>query len=150
MGANAPEWMIGYWGAMFHNMIASGIYITNEADACQYQSEHSEAQVILVDSMAILKKYVGILDRLPEVKAVVCWGLDELPSEQAKDPRFYTWKNFMTLGQSVPDSVIDKIAGKANPATCCNLFYTSGTTGNPKGVMLSHDNIVFACAVYAR
>ena len=34
MGANAPEWMIGYWGAMFHNMIASGIYITNEPDAC--------------------------------------------------------------------------------------------------------------------
>ena len=51
MGFNAPEWTIAMFGSIFHNNIVSGVYITNAADACHYQSEHSEAQVIVLDTL---------------------------------------------------------------------------------------------------
>ena len=51
MGVNGPEWFIAAHGAMLHNNVFSGVYITNSADACQYQAEHSEAEVIVVDTL---------------------------------------------------------------------------------------------------
>lgn len=51
MGFNAPEWAITYYGAVMHNNCVSGVYTTNGPDACKYQAEHSEAQVIVVDTI---------------------------------------------------------------------------------------------------
>jgi long-chain-fatty-acid--CoA ligase ACSBG len=51
MGHNAPEWVIAYMGGVCYNAVVSGVYPTNNADACLYQAEHSEAEVIVVDSL---------------------------------------------------------------------------------------------------
>ena len=74
MGFNSPEWAIAHYGSIFHNNVVSGVYATNTAEACQYQAEHSSAQVIVVETVAQLKLYLSLVDRLPEVKAIVCWG----------------------------------------------------------------------------
>ena len=49
----------------------------------------------------------------------------------------------MKLGKTVENKIIDSIIQKQRPGECCVLIYTSGTTGNPKGVMISHDNLIF-------
>lgn len=92
MGFNSPEWAIAHYGSIFHNNVVSGVYATNGADACQYQAEHSSAQVIVVETLAQLKTYMGLVDRLPEVKAIVCWGEEKIPEDIAKDSKVYSFK----------------------------------------------------------
>lgn len=113
MGANAPEWAIAFFGGIFRNNVVSGVYITNGPDACKYQAQHSEAQVIACDSIDQMKVWYRLLPELPLVKAIVVWGVDLNPnspdkvtSECAKDPRIYTWKKFLSLGANRPDQEI--------------------------------------------
>lgn len=65
--------------------------------------------MIVVDTLAQLKIYKGILDQLPEVKALVAWGLDKIPEDIGMDSRVYTFKNFLDMGKKIQDSVIDEI-----------------------------------------
>jgi long-chain-fatty-acid--CoA ligase ACSBG len=106
MGFNAPEWTTAYLGAMFNNCVATGVYNTNAAEACLYQAQHSEAQVIVVDTFINLKKFLINKDQLKEVKAYVVWLENDIPAE-FKLPNVFLWKQFLDLGKSVPDSVIN-------------------------------------------
>ena len=80
---------------------------------------------------------------MPKIKVLVAWGVQELPEKYRNDNRFYTWGDFLNIGKDVPDSQIYKLIENQKPNQCISVIYTSGTTGRPKGVMLSHDNMMF-------
>jgi long-chain-fatty-acid--CoA ligase ACSBG len=142
MGHNAPEWVISFMGGLTSNCYVSGVYPTNNAEACFYQADHSEAELVVVDSVEQLKKYEVNLHRLPNIKAIVVYGLDRLPAE-LKDKRYFAWKDFLAVGKDVKNEVLQDKIRRQRPGKCGCLIYTSGTTGNPKACMLSHDNMVW-------
>ena len=107
MGHNAPEWVIAYMGGVCFNAVVSGVYPTNNADACLYQAEHSEAEVIVVDSMDQAKKYEKYFKKLPNIKAIVIYGIDKLPNS-VRDSRYYTWKDFLKLGKDNRTDVVQE------------------------------------------
>lgn len=54
---------------------------------------------------------------------------------------FLQWSDFLKMGEDMTDQELNAVIGSLRANECCTLIYTSGTTGNPKGVMLSHDNV---------
>ena len=105
MGFNSPEWAIACMGAMMYEAVVTGIYITNEPDACLYQANHCEAEVVVCESLDHLKRFTVNLDKLPRVKAFVVWGEDKLPQE-FQGPQYFLWRDFLKLGSNIKDQVI--------------------------------------------
>lgn len=54
---------------------------------------------------------------------------------------FLQWADFLKMGEDMTDQELNAVISSLRANECCSLIYTSGTTGNPKGVMLSHDNV---------
>ncbi|MFH1153987.1 MAG: AMP-binding protein [Pseudomonadota bacterium] len=135
LGNNSPQWFISDLAAIFAGAVPGGIYTTNSPEQCRYIAEHSEAAVIVVENSEQLGKINAIRHELPQLKAVV------LMNGSAGDA--YSWKDLPGLAEKTPESVLHERMGSQTPDDCCTLIYTSGTTGNPKGVMLSHDNITW-------
>uniref|UniRef100_A0A8C5AK86 Long-chain-fatty-acid--CoA ligase ACSBG2 n=1 Tax=Gadus morhua TaxID=8049 RepID=A0A8C5AK86_GADMO len=136
LGFNSAEWFIADIGAILAGGFGVGIYTTNSA----------EANVIVVENNKQLQKILQVQDQLPHLKAIVQYK-DEL---KEKRPNVYTWAEFMALGRDEPDTLLDSIISSQKPNQCCTLIYTSGTTGQPKGVMLSHDNLTWTAGATCR
>ncbi|KAM3927487.1 long-chain-fatty-acid--CoA ligase ACSBG1 [Leptodactylus fuscus] len=146
LGFNSPEWFVSAVGTVFAGGIATGIYATNSPEACHYVASDCRANIIVVENHKQLEKILKIWENLPHLKAVVQYKGDL----QVNRSDLYTWKAFMELGNDLSDEHLDDIIQSQKPNQCCVLIYTSGTTGNPKGVMLSHDNITWTAAHASR
>ena len=107
MGFNSPEWAVAYFGAICNDMVSTGIYGTNAPEACLYQTQHSDAEIVVLETVDMLKRFTVNLDQLPKVKAFVVWGESKLPDE-FQGSRYFTWKDFMGLGGAIGDDVIQQ------------------------------------------
>ncbi|KFO81309.1 Long-chain-fatty-acid--CoA ligase ACSBG2, partial [Cuculus canorus] len=146
LGFNSAEWFIADIGAILAGGFAVGIYATNSPEACHYVAENCSANVVVVENDKQLQKILEIRRRLPHLKAIVQYG-EEI---KEKRPGLYSWSEFMALGKDIPDLQLREIIESQKPNQCCTLIYTSGTTGQPKGVMLSHDNLTWTAVAAGR
>ncbi|XP_069061705.1 long-chain-fatty-acid--CoA ligase ACSBG2-like [Pleurodeles waltl] len=146
LGFNSPEWLIADIGAIMAGGLAVGIYNTSSAEVCQYVAENCKANILVVEDQQQLLKILQIEDQLLHLKAIVQYCGDL----QMRRPNLFTWKEFMQLGTDIPDSKLDEILRSLKANQCCTMTYTSGTTGPPKGVMLSHDNVTWMIKTFGK
>jgi long-subunit acyl-CoA synthetase (AMP-forming) len=142
IGDNCPRWFISDMAAIFSGAIPVGIYATNSPEQCLYIARHSQASIVVVEDAGQLAKIKEIREDLPELKAIVMMnGPDD--GNVDDDDQVFSWKDLQKIAEKVSDEELNERIAIQKPDDCCTLIYTSGTTGNPKGVMLSHDNIIW-------
>merc|ERR1712232_1202143 len=133
MGTQA-DWMVAAWACWCLNLTVVTVYATLGADGASYGIKQTHAPVVICD--AKLGKNMGkILASCPEVKKVITLGKVEIEGVEA-----VTFESILTRGSSAVGD-LNKPGGGKTP-DCAVVMYTSGTTGNPKGVCESHRNII--------
>ncbi|MEP3209571.1 MAG: AMP-dependent synthetase/ligase [Maribacter sp.] len=132
---NRSEWNVMDTGILQLGAQNVPIYPTISEEDYAYVLNHSESKYCFVSCAEVYAKVMSVKDQVPSLQEV--YSFDEL--ENCKN-----WSEVLKLGEdtSNQDVVEDRKAG-VKPETLATLIYTSGTTGRPKGVMLSHENVVF-------
>jgi len=137
---NSPEWFSSGVGAVFAGGIVTGVYTTNTAESVAYQLKHSQANIAVVDSDEQLQKVLSVRSKLPDLKAIIQYG------ECSYEPNVLHWDEFQKLGKNQDDTELkERLANQAINQPAC-ICYTSGTTANPKGALLSQDNLTWTSA----
>ncbi|KAJ8973273.1 hypothetical protein NQ317_019539 [Molorchus minor] len=137
LGFNSPEWLISDIGAIFAGGIAVGIYTTNSPEACLHCALVSDANIVVVENDTQLQKILPFKSKLPHLKAIVQY------TGQPTDANVITWEKLMKIGEEQPDDLLEESLKRIAINECCTLVFTSGTVGNPKAVMLNHDNLTW-------
>jgi 1-acyl-sn-glycerol-3-phosphate acyltransferase len=141
IGANRPEWFMADLGAIAAGGYPSGIYTTSTEEQCAYIINHCEAVVAVVEDEWYLDKLAQAQDQL---KAIV------LMHGAAEGEGRYSWQQLLELGREVEESRLQERIDRLRSDDTCSLIYTSGTTGHPKGVMISHKNVLWMTRALVR
>ncbi|PSC74925.1 long chain acyl-synthetase 4-like [Micractinium conductrix] len=141
-GANSPEWMVAMQACNRQNLYCVPLYDSLGEHAIEFIIKHAEATCVFTqsDKFGTLAKSLPHVDNL--IKTVVYWGpADAAATEAAKaaGADVYSWDEFLQLGRT---NAVEAVPPKAEDL--CTIMYTSGTTGDPKGVMLTHENVMAA------
>ncbi|CAN8325718.1 unnamed protein product [Cochlearia groenlandica] len=139
-GANSPEWIISMEACNAHGLYCVPLYDTLGAGAIEFIITHSEVSIVFVEEKKISELFKTCPNSTEYMKTVVSFG-GVKPELKEEAENFglviYAWDEFLKLGEGKQyDLPIKK------KSDICTIMYTSGTTGDPKGVMISNESIV--------
>ncbi|XP_025836030.1 long-chain-fatty-acid--CoA ligase 5 isoform X1 [Agrilus planipennis] len=141
---NCPEWILTEQAAYCYSMVLVPLYDTLGPDACAFIIKQAEINIVICEDDI---KCNLLLDKAPKCLRKIVSFKEVRPAtkQRAKNRgvEILRFSDVETLGSQKmhPDE-------PPKPSDLCTVCYTSGTTGNPKGVMLSHENVIAAvCAV---
>jgi len=143
LSENNPEWLYTDIGAQSVGGVVVGIYPTNVASQVEYILEHSQSKFCIVGDQEQTDKVLEVKDRLPELQKIIIIDMKGL--RKYHNPLIMSFDEVMRLGEDLkknnPD-LFEEMIDETEPEDTALMVYTSGTTGKPKGAMISQRNAI--------
>ncbi|WP_333577045.1 AMP-dependent synthetase/ligase [Sphingobacterium sp.] len=130
---NRIEWNILDFAIQQIGAVVVAIYPNISTLDYTYIFNHAEIRKCIVSSKTLYTKILTIQDDCPQLNAI--YSLD-------KEDGLNHWHDFVSNGEIITDETLNQLRDGIKTDTLASIIYTSGTTGNPKGVMLSHKNLL--------
>ena len=141
---NRPEWNFCDYGCQQTNIVTVPIFPTISNTDLQFILNHGEVTTIFISDKSIYAKLIAIEKEIPNVKHIISFN----PIEG-----IMSFNDFIELGKkNINEDGLTELKKSILPSNLLTILYTSGTTGTPKGVMISHHNLVsniLACQGFA-
>lgn len=139
-GANCAEWIMSMEACNAHGIYCVPLYDTLGADAVEYIIGHAEISIAFVEEKKIPELIKALPNTSKYLKTLVSFG--KITPEQKETVeklglQIYCWDDFLQLGADKQYEL-----GKKDKSDICTIMYTSGTTGEPKGVLISNESII--------
>ncbi len=149
---NVPQWYLTFWATTKIGAVLVTVNTAYKIHEVEYLLRQSDTHTLVMVDGYKDSDYIGIIKELcPELETAEKGKhlyLKKLPflrniiTCESSQKGCYTWDEAMALSEKVPLSEVHLRAAAINKDDVCNMQYTSGTTGFPKGVMLTHYNVV--------
>ncbi len=141
LSEDSKEWMYCDMAAQCMGAVSSGVYTTDSARQLAYLVNDSQTRFLFLENEEQLDKFLEVEAQMPSLEKVVIFDPEGLHA--FSHPKCLFLSELYDLGETHDDpAAFDAEIDKARPEDLAVLIYTSGTTGDPKGVMLTQENIL--------